>query len=213
MKLPTSFIPSEARIEKQTKNLLKNKPRLSPSPFNLESMTIGCGNFLASKDWSYELAEDTVKEINYTKYELQPFCEQLPYYEQDKWFHWIGFYLSALINKIIKKDEEIKIYLPNTNIRIDLIGSSFEIGKLIVFGNTGRWTGFKMKGGEVVINGDTEDFTGYGMAQGRITIKGKAKGYTGEKMVGGKISAKEIEEVSLHYKSGEIYEGIKKIRG
>lgn len=210
MDVPKSFKP-EKGLGKKIESLLNSQPKSFQA--SLELMLKGNKEFLLEGDCTYKRAEEIVRGINYSKYELQSFCNELSYYQKYDGFHWEGLYLSALVNKIINDDGKIMLDLSDIGSKLDCVGAFLKKGMLIINSNAGQWTGYSMKDGELTINGDTEGYAGYDMKGGILRIKGRAKYFTGDKMTGGKIYAKEIDNVSVHYVSGEIYEGKKKIRG
>lgn len=188
--IPKRFIPKKRRIPK---DLLKKKKQLMQvSSPNLEALLEGCEEFLAGEGTLFA-AVDIISDINYTREDLQPFCSHLIKYECSENFKSLGKFLSVLVNKIIKKDEEIRLYLPGTHVKLYRVGMALRQGRLVIVGDVGDCTGAWMLDGELVIEGRSGLDTGYGMA-------------------GGKLYAKEIEGLSdnYNYNFGEIYEeGIK----
>lgn len=210
MDVPKSFRP-EKDLKKKTESLLSLQPKVSQA--SLELLLKGHKEFLSGKDWTYNRAEEIVREINYSKHELQSFCNELPYHQEYERFHWAGLYLSALVNKIINHDEELVLDLLDIGPKIDCVGAFLKKGRLAIASSTGQWSGYVLRGGELIISGDTESYTGYEMRGGILRVKGKAKYSVGDRMTGGKIYAKEIDNISIYYVSGEIYEGKEKVRG
>lgn len=191
MDIPKSFRPkNEDKIAGKTESLLK-APQTT-SYLNLEVLVKYYEGFL-SYDQHYREIEEKVEDIDYDSSTLQKFCDLLPKYEDYTRFCQTGTYLSALIYKIIKEDEEIELKLPDTTTKLDCIGHYFSKGKIIIEGDLGKFTGFEMSGGDIIVEGKI----GYGTAEG---------------MTGGRIFAEEIGSISKFYRSGEIYENGKMIR-
>ncbi len=89
----------------------------------------------------------------------------------------IGIFLSAAINKIIKKTDTVNIYL--LGIEVDYLGSYLPCGNLIIHGNVGKMTGTCMENGIIIIEGNAGTNTGHQMKNGIIIIEGNAGINTG----------------------------------
>lgn len=181
--IPKNFIPQK-ETKKFTEKLLEGKVGV----FNetLEELLKGLETFL-NGHISYGHAELIAVGIEYSKADLQQFCERLGDYEEHVGFHNAGFYLSALVNKVIGKGEEIRLKLPNTKKKLESVGNRMRQGKLIILGDVGDDAAYGMRGGELVIFGST----GCGV---------------GCNMVAGKVHAYKIGGVSRWRERGEIYE-------
>lgn len=215
MYIPKTFQP-EGNMDKKTEDLMI-EPKIIFSYDKVESMLAGCETFLIGKDnvidLRYGTAENIVKEIEYSKNELQSFCEQLKMFESCLHFLCAGTYLSALINKIIKEDEEIVLHLSHLEKKLERIGSFFSKGNLIVYGNGHSNAGELMRGGQVRIKGNVDNCAGLRMYGGKLVIEGTAGDETAYKMSGGELRAKAIKEISPGFISGEIYIDGEKVRG
>lgn len=158
MKLPQTFIPSnKARIAKKTKTVLKPKKQ-KISCANLIALLKGFEKFLEEEchDFDEIIVDEIATEIDYSTYDIQAFCNELPKYENHEKFFRTGFYLTALVNKIIKENERITLKLPETDPKVWYLGHEFDKGRLVIHGDTGCETGHWMWGGIMKIYGNIE---------------------------------------------------------
>lgn len=169
MKLPQSFIPKKD-LDREMERLLK-EPDIN-HPKRLPQLLENCKFFLEEqKDlWYlneiYNIAEDTVKYICYAQEDLEQLVKKVKINQKQDLR--LGFYFSALINKIIKEGDLITLDL--NEILLQGLGTSFEKGTLRIIGGTGYDTGFKMKGGLLIVNGNTGHNTGLHMVGGEIRV-------------------------------------------
>lgn len=190
MKIPKNFIPEKNKTTKLIEELL-NLPALI-SDENLELMLEGYEEFLENP---YFLEANRIAtKLNYSKYGLKLFCNQLINYKWHKYFQRTGMYLSELVCKIIQEDEKIILKLPDTKKKLDFLGANLRRGKLVIKGNGRYYTGAHMTGGYLIIQGSVEHSTGLHMR-------------------GGRMYANKIASISKLYESGEIYENKKRLRG
>ncbi|MCK4428903.1 MAG: hypothetical protein KAU95_00900, partial [Candidatus Aenigmarchaeota archaeon] len=138
---------------------------------------------------SYQIATELLKEYEIpplNEDEINELIEKVE--EKEDWSK--GLFLSAMINKLYKKEE---IYLPLGN--INFIGSFNKDKKIVVKGDCDNYTGYCMEGGEIVIEGNCGNWTGYDMKGGKIRIYGDnfdPKSQISEHAEGGKIYHKGI---------------------
>jgi len=203
MKLPKIFKPKKKQKKTIKKLLKENSHTISElkdayHEFSKEQKTLT----LAEK---YKLGETIAGTINYTKIELENLLEAMMPVEKTG----LGFYLSTLVNKIIKENDEITLNMKNQI--ITHLGSYLEKGTLIINGDAGSWTGYNMKGGTLIIKGHAKNFIGYYMKNGKMVVE-KDLGYdTGCNMDGGEIHCDgNISEISPTC-DGEIYKKGKKV--
>ncbi|RLA83612.1 MAG: hypothetical protein DRG31_05950 [Deltaproteobacteria bacterium] len=137
---------------------------------------------------AYSIAEEAIKDINYTAEDIEEFCyaldktDQIPYLITGP----AGVYISALCNHA--KEQEIVLRLQDLGIKINLIGYRLPEGKrLVVEGNVGDFTGIGLDGGELVVEGSAKNYTGAGMKRGRIVVRNNVGFNTGHGMTGGEI--------------------------
>lgn len=227
MEVPTSFRP------KKTKNLLTQKKHSKEaSQESIECILQDYKDFLFANDfrYEYETLDIAIRKLNYTKDDLQPFCDRLKKFECVPYFQWTGAYLSALVNNVIKENEEIILKLPDTIRYMSYMGTHLSKGRLVVEANLGDFTASDLSGGELVVKGSVEDHTGFRMSGGELKVLKNARNYTGPFMTGGKISVRgtagehtgyEMKGGEIHAnkilsrsptcKEGKIYEGRKKV--
>jgi len=137
---------------------------------------------------AYAKAEELIKDIEYTQYDIEEFCCQLE--NSDKIRYSIagpaGIYISALCNHA--KEKEIALNLYTRGREIHLIGYKLKEGKRIqIEGNVGDFIGVGLCGGEIIVQGSCRNWTGAGMRSGKLSIKKDVGYYTGEWMMGGEI--------------------------
>jgi len=196
LKIPKSFV-SDGNLDKNIAKLVLTKPKYNPSRVNelLES----CDEFVdrmkkgdvGTRD-NYPIAEEIVKKLDYTKEDLEALCNYLwvedikkkyPYHCPER----LGFYLSALINKVVPKGDSIRLKL---NDKLDGIGAYLDGIKLTIDGNCFRYAGFEMKSGEMIVKGDAGAFTGQDMNGGKLIVEGNVDRFAGYSMRGGGLIIK-----------------------
>lgn len=192
MKIPKNFVPSKKKTDKIAKKLLnKSGQQRRVSDWNLKELILDYEEFLSV--FEHTQPQKMAVTEDYSKYDLQAFCDRLAKYEKERGFWWTGMYLSELINKVIKENEEIRLKLPPLEKKLDYIGNAFKKGTLIIEGDLGDITGHLMSGGKIIVHGGVGKDTGHAMC-------------------GGEIHAKKIASISAAYLKGEIYENGKKRR-
>ncbi|MDE1828854.1 MAG: hypothetical protein KGI25_00885 [Thaumarchaeota archaeon] len=116
-----------------------------------------------------------------------------------------GIFVSAAVNKIIKKDETVTLDFASLGVPADCIGFRLKYGKIIVPGNAGDYLGEHMSGGEISVQGNAGYYVGYSMSGGSITVHGNAGGHLGRYMSGGVIEIEgKIGSIAKPYR-GKIY--------
>ncbi|MBU4502540.1 MAG: hypothetical protein KKA79_08130, partial [Nanoarchaeota archaeon] len=98
--------------------------------------------------------------------------------------HHIGFYLSALINKIIQPDDVITL---NITEEVDGLGTKLQHGTLIVNGDVGDDVGHAMAGGKLIVKGNIASSVGYCMEGGEIHINGCMEDFQEDSILKGKL--------------------------
>ena len=157
--------------------------------------------FLKNTDYLKE-----IKEIVYTIKNIEDFCHELKKYQNEKNFYCTGFYISKLINNIIKNDEEIILDLTELEKEITDIGRGLKRGRVVIKGYAGEHIGNSMEGGDIVIYGNVGHRLGRNMKGGEITINGYTDDFVGIFMTGGKIYLNgKYESISGLIEGGEIY--------
>ncbi len=181
MKIPKTFT-SEKNLDKTIKKLILNKPVLRP--YNETTVTMllkSCGKFMEKQKVTLNLSEvyntgkDLAEKINFTKNDLEELVQRITLYDTIDYGHhedaYTGFFISALVNKIIEENEEL-ILKPDA--RLYGLGAYLKTSKLIIEGESGYFLCHCMEDGEVVINGNAGDNAGNGMRGGKLTINGDA---------------------------------------
>ncbi len=126
----------------------------------------------------------------------------------DKANYWtVGLFISAAINKIIKKADIVTLDFSGMDSPVDCIGYRLEHGNIVLQENAGDYLGERMFGGKITIDGNAGNYVGYAMSGGEIKIKGNAGSLVGRYMTGGTISIEgQIGSISEECK-GKIYRG------
>ena len=137
---------------------------------------------------AYDVAEQYVKEIDYTVEDIEDFCfaledtQKIPYLIPGP----AGLYISALCNRA--PEEKIVLKLSELKTEVNLLGFRLPKGKLLVIeGDAGDFTGIGVEGGELTVEGNAKNWTGAGMRSGRIFVRKNIGLHTGEWMMGGEI--------------------------
>lgn len=193
--IPKSFIPKK-KTEDTIKKLLKPPPKICDE--DLDYLVEGCAKFLVHNEYLYVDAKNIVDELEYSKGEIQLFCNKLTEFEDGKYFPvenfpWAGMYLSALVNKMMGRSIGVVLELPVTKTKLGYIGT-------------------RLSKGIFVAEGDLGNFTGFGMHGGCLIVKGSIGVGTGCYMEGGELHADKIGHISDFYRGGKIYEAKKQIR-
>ncbi len=127
-------------------------------------------------DENFSTASTLLKGVDYTIKNIEDLCPRLSL-SYTKETNSIGIFISAAINKIIKKTDTVNIYL--LGIEVDYLGSYLPCGNLIIHGNVGKMTGTCMENGIIIIEGNAGTNTGHQMKNGIIIIEGNAGINTG----------------------------------
>lgn len=205
MKIPRLFIPDrEISLEK----LLKKSRPYDHDENKVISLLENCQEFMEKLgdahdlhkvyDRGKNLAEKTIftaQDINELSKRITVECDSERY---------LGFYLSALVNKIIKEFDMIDL---EPREELFGLGAYLPRGKLLVRGNMRYFAGAFMSGGVCIIDGNSGNRSGNGMRGGKLIIYGDAGKDTGDFMTGGIIRVDEsIESIASNCK-GKIYNG------
>lgn len=214
MKIPRTFVKenvSEKDLEKilnPTKDCLFNK--------KIDRLLSSCDQFLnlafGNSEVKYGIGEKIAGQYSYTLEDIESLSKRALLEDMPLWPSFnvenLGFYFSALINKIIDENDTVKLALRT---KLDGIGSYLAKGKIVVDGNAGSWAGAYMTGGNLVVLNNAGDYIGYEMVNGIITVSGKVGGTVGYQANGGEIYADDIESwIALSCKA-TVYKKGKKI--
>ena len=108
-----------------------------------------------------------------------------PAYNEEKY---LGYYLTALVNNIIRPHDTITLHLNNS---MYALGAGFSRGNLVLVKNDnypiGDKVGFYMSGGNLKVVGHTGDSAGCFMSGGNIHITGHTGYHLGDFTLGGLI--------------------------
>ncbi|MDE1726441.1 MAG: hypothetical protein KGH89_04170 [Thaumarchaeota archaeon] len=163
-------------------------------------------NSLTSEE-SYKSASSKIERLGLTLNDVSIFAGLINRESfSDKANYWTaGLFISAAINKIIKKNDIVTLDFPNLGCPVDCIGYRLKQGKIAFQGNVGDYVGERMSEGEITIQGSAGYYVGYNMSGGEITIQGSAGGHVGTYMSGGVIHIEgQIGSISESCK-GRIY--------
>ncbi|MGB6462697.1 MAG: hypothetical protein WA799_01740 [Nitrosotalea sp.] len=143
-------------------------------------------NSLTSED-SYKSASSKIERLNFTLNDVSIFAGLINRESfSDKANYWTaGLFISAAINKVIKKDDTVALDFPSLGCPADCIGYRLKQGKIAFQGNAGDYIGEGMSGGEITIQGNAGYYVGYNMSGGHIIIQGNTGGHVGTYMSGG----------------------------
>lgn len=188
MKIPKTFTPDK-NLEEYVERLLSEKPDLKSYNENTVRIILKkCRAFLDKQtDISnlsrvYQLGEDLVQELDYTKGDLEEASQRIELYSKED--RYAGFYFSALINKIITEQEVINLKFYE---ELSGAGACLKTGTLIIDGYVRFALGHCMEGGEILTKKDAGIDVGNGMVNGRIIVKGDVGDSVGIFSKGGDI--------------------------
>jgi len=207
MKLPKTFRP-EKNLEEKTAQLMDDSHVIDRySRVRVKNLLKYCDEFLkvaeeedARRSNVYNLAKNFARDLDYTMLDVEELAKRL----KDTFFGNCcqGFYLSALINKIITDDKPV-ILNPVGN--LDGLGAYLQKGSLVVHGKIGMYLGYGMEGGNIEVHGDVCAGAGYKMKGGIIRVEGNTM-RLGYEMHGGEIYVNGHIELIPNSCKGKIYE-------
>lgn len=191
MRIPGLFIPEHKSLEMKTQELLTKKPRRRGESPALKELLHGCEIFLKKQENTdilkkYDIALRATIGMKYTKHDIEKLAGKIGDHYRDELF--LGFYLSALINRIITEKDHITLPLDT---ELSGLGSHLERGKVEVEWSAYSETGDCMTGGELIIQGDTTSFTASYMTGGLLKTR-KMIDYACYFMKGGKAITEQI---------------------
>ncbi|MCG2717668.1 MAG: hypothetical protein L6408_02385 [Nanoarchaeota archaeon] len=185
MKLPKTFCPDKD-LEDTIARLLRGEKIPTDEGFNIFA---GAEVFLKKQNSDtnfldkYVLAQNIAKDLDYGWDDLDFYAKGMIMDHMDSCY--LGFYLSALTNKIIKKTQT-KSLSPN-NDKLWGVGAFMSQGSLYVKNSVSEYAGYRMKGGSMVIQGFAWGHLGCEMKGGSLYLNGDCDDYTGKGMQGGLI--------------------------
>lgn len=213
MKIPKIFIPDKDLDEMIESMLLETNEEDNSDKKTVSVLLKSCSAFTKKRgimlDSIYTLGNKLANKIpHFTKDDLEELSKRLtPKNCQDMY---LGFYISALINKIATEDSTITLKL---DVELFGIGAYQEKGTTNVEGDLGYFTGHFLKGATLIVEGNTGNRTGNGMKLGKIVITGGAGEETGDFMKGGEIiTYGKVKSVSENFDRGAIYSMGKRLR-
>src|SRR3989338_823431 len=124
-------------------------------------------------------------QFRYSAEDVEKFSIALAEFQEESGFSAkAGIFLSALINN--GTDEDYIIHTNHLTQTINLLG--YENTKnVIIDGNLGVFTFYKMKTGQVKVNGNVDNYIGKLMAGGQIIVNGNIDAWVGIEMSGGEL--------------------------
>lgn len=214
MKIPKTFVKENISDKDLKKILNLEEDKL----FNkhMDRLVSSCDQFLSqaygSSDVKYEIGEKIASKYLYTLENIENLSKRVLLEAVPLWPNFnvknLGFYFSALINKIITENDTVKLTL---GIKPEGIGSHLAKGKIVVDSSAGGWAGAYMTGGGLVILGNAGDYIGYEMINGIIIVSGRVGGTVGYQANGGEIYADDIESMIALSCKATVYKKGKKI--
>lgn len=212
MKFPKNFIPKKNladKVKQLIKNPLKRKNEFDERIFH--ELLLGLEEFAKTQAPSlmltYKVAQGIASQIDYTKKHIEKLTNSMNLEHNMSKFN--GYYLSALVNKIIKEDDIINVTLKDG---FHGIGALQKKGILVVKGNVGQYCGMDQRGGEIIIHGNVDKGLGMNMLGGKIIVYGNVDYGVGFCMRGGEIYVfGEIRSIGKNC-NGKIYKNNQRIR-
>lgn len=166
--IPKNFMPKKKGLEKRAKELTN----LTYDLGTVSDLLLSCNDFrekienVVRFEELYEVGEKMVKTICYTKYDLEMLSPELSIRPDTK-DEFLGLYISALVNKVITKQDNINLKLKEELIGI---GSYLQKGTLTIEGNVKWLTAVNMTGGKLIVKGRIDGSTGIQMKEGGIVM-------------------------------------------
>ena len=160
-----------------------------------------------TSEYSYKYASSKLERLDFGLSDISAFASLISgrHFSEEANYWTIGIFISAAINKIIKKDDIVTLSFANIEYSVDCIGFRLKHGKIMLHGNAGDYLGEHMSGGEITIQGNAGYYVGYCMSGGRIMIHGNAGGHIGRYMSDGIIEIEgQIVSIASPY-NGKIY--------
>lgn len=204
MKIPTIFLPEQRSLERNIEDILKKEMDARPDPVAVKALLKSCeelskvrlelNNSNPEVPEMYERYNQLAEKIDYSKKDLERFCRIL-YLEKNSGDVFLGLYISALVNKIIKEEDDIIL---EPAFKLSGLGAFLPRGSLRIIGNTLAYTGAYMAGGALVLVGDSGSFTGMKKKGGDITVTHDAGSFAASYMEGGTFKAKKLESFSVY---------------
>jgi formylmethanofuran dehydrogenase subunit C len=215
MKIPKTFIPNKD-LEETIEMLLLEKPDTDNYDKKTVSMLLrSCSAFTKQRNNIHPYLEDIYQlggklanmMPHFAKDDLEELSKRITAENcQDMY---LGFYISALINKIVTENDMVTLRL---DVELYGIGAYQKKGTTTVKGDLGYFAGHFLEGATLIVEGNTGNRTGNGMKMGRIVITGEAGEDTGDFMKGGEIiTYGRIKSVSSSC-HGTIYSEGKRLR-
>ena len=169
---------------------------------------IDYANYLTSEN-SYKYASSKLESLNFIANDISNFANLISReHFTDKANYWTaGLFISAAVNKIIKKDERMIMSFGNLRHPVDCIGYKLVQGIITLQDNAGDYLGESMSGGEIIIQGNAGNYVGYAMSGGKIIIHGNVGDHIGSYMSGGIIQVEgQVGSIAKSCK-GRIHHG------
>jgi len=193
MKIPKTFV-KENISDKELERILSLDKYNNIFNKRIDHLLSGCEEFLHSAagipEFKYKLGEKIASNYVYNIEDLENLSMRILLEQPWSCADNLGFYFSALINKIMKNDCTIKI---TTSTNFDGLGMYLEKGNLIISDNAGSFTGKGVTGEKMMILGDVKDYLAYEMKDGIIVVEGKVGECVGYQATSGELFLNELE--------------------
>lgn len=102
----------------------------------------------------YNKGIELIKEIEFAKEDIEEVSRRIIAYQPEE--EYLGFYLSALVNKTVTEEDTITLKLEHP---LSGIGAFLKKGKIIIEGDTKHYLAYKMQDGELIIKGELGNIT------------------------------------------------------
>lgn len=183
---------ASAKLEKETrdhKSVVGIKPNVTVHALSeVFRDYITDANGLTSEN-SYKYGLSKLEGLDYALDDVMTFASMINGKDfTDEANYWTsGIFVSAAVNRIIKRDETVMLDFASLGIPADCIGFRLKHGNIMVVGNAGDYLGEHMSGGSITVQGNAGFYVGYRMSGGSIAVNGDAGGHLGRYMSGGLI--------------------------
>ncbi len=155
-----------------------------------------------TNDWRYNSAIKKIKNWKYASEDITAFSLALTEFQDEKFFHYSGHFISSLINSDFEKTKQTNPYLIITELlqkpkneilnfdQLGFLGVDNNGANISIKGTVGSYLGFGMKKGNIYVKGDVLEHCAYSLEGGTILIDGDCGGFFGVDMSGGIVQVK-----------------------
>ncbi|MBU4502535.1 MAG: hypothetical protein KKA79_08105 [Nanoarchaeota archaeon] len=199
MKFPKTF-RIEKNLDGKIEDLITNNPAIVKTLFKKHDKFIEDIFDYETCPGKYDACQESLKDFHYEISHIELFNQQLHRFCDVNQYS--GYFLSAMINKVIRDDDTIYFEKVGPN-----VGDYLERGTIIIEGDADFNIGCFLKGGRIIVKGNAMSYVGYCMEAGSIEVWGDISESVAYYMKGGKILIKGNagRDVALGMEGGNLF--------